>query len=80
MYAKKTDPKYAEPLSRLRTGESTVEDFDFLHNLEKNVSAPDTAIHIFMTNLQAGEHKSEMLRSLDVPIISIVAHDSKESC
>ena len=73
------DPKFAEILSRVRTGDQTDEDVNFIDNLKNtdlgNLSTSHTTLYI--TNRLAGLENDRCLANLPGNKITILAKDSK---
>ena len=76
----RSDPEFAQLLSRIRFGEKEPEDIQKLMELENtDMSAmPSNVIHIFFTNAQTMEHNNKMLQTLPSNTICINALDSRK--
>ena len=74
----KTDPEFAEILSRVRIGQTTDADIDALKQLQNTSTDhfPQDALHIYLTNKQVSEYNYLKIDSL-VEKITITAADSK---
>ena len=60
----KSDPKFAELLSRVRVGEQTDEDMEALKGLEKNEEIPRGSLSIFLTNELKDNYNKKQLSLL----------------
>jgi hypothetical protein len=75
----RSDPTFAQVLSRIRVGEWNDDDISKLTELENTDTStfPPDVIHLFMTNAQTDAHNEHMLRTLASPKITIKARDSR---
>ncbi|KAK3098765.1 hypothetical protein FSP39_022868 [Pinctada imbricata] len=73
----KGDPEFANLLSRVRIGKQTESDITTLKSLEQNLSVPNDALSIFLTNELKDMYNNKQLDQLSSKVYTIKAKDTK---